>query len=218
MDFVAPPLLGYAGGAGLLEYTGAGAETGHGTSHDPFMMSSSDEDEVNPESPRVASPVSAASAAASATSPVSAASAAASWSSSTTPVRGVSTSVVLGGGAARMEKRALREKAAWAAYSAFSVFASDAMWWRLSDTCTCCASTAEHHSASHSISGGPARTMLLNPEPPLPLQQGWDPPRHGWRCLWLFIKQQRRGEGLGASSSKPTQPAGEAVTRMTDEA
>ena len=28
MDFVAPPLLGYAGGAGLLEYTGAGAETG----------------------------------------------------------------------------------------------------------------------------------------------------------------------------------------------
>ena len=28
MDFVAPPLLGYAGGAGLLEYTGAGAEAG----------------------------------------------------------------------------------------------------------------------------------------------------------------------------------------------
>ena len=59
MDFVAPPLLGYAGGAGLLEYTGAGTETGPGTSHDPFMISS-DEDEVNPESPRVASPVSAA--------------------------------------------------------------------------------------------------------------------------------------------------------------
>ena len=79
MDFVAPPLLGYAGGAGLLEYTGAGAETGHGTSHDPFMISS-DEDEVNPESPRVVSPVSAASAAASATSPVSAASASATAS------------------------------------------------------------------------------------------------------------------------------------------
>ena len=52
----------------MLEYTGAGAETGHGTSDDPFMMSSSDEDEGNPESPRVASPVSAASAAASAAS------------------------------------------------------------------------------------------------------------------------------------------------------
>ena len=78
MDFVAPPLLGYAGGAGLLEYTGA--ETGHGTSDDPIMMSSSDEDEGNPESPRVASPVSAASAAASATSPVSAASASAAAS------------------------------------------------------------------------------------------------------------------------------------------
>ena len=52
MDFVAPPLLGYAGGAGLLEYTGAGAEAGLGTSDDPIMMSSSDEDEGDPESPR----------------------------------------------------------------------------------------------------------------------------------------------------------------------
>jgi hypothetical protein len=78
MDFAAPPLLGYAGGAGLLEYTGAGAEAGAGTPHNPFSLISSDsdedEDEVNPESPRVTSPVSAAAETASATSPVSAAS------------------------------------------------------------------------------------------------------------------------------------------------
>ena len=58
MDFVAPPLLGYAGGAGLLEYTG-----GAGTENDPIIIpfSSSDEDDAKsddtgsegePESPR----------------------------------------------------------------------------------------------------------------------------------------------------------------------
>ena len=46
MDFAAPPLLGYAGGAGLLEYTGAGAEAGAGTADDPVVWSSSDEDDA----------------------------------------------------------------------------------------------------------------------------------------------------------------------------
>eukprot|EP01046_Picozoa_sp_COSAG06_P003354 COSAG06_NODE_130_length_22547_cov_24.796418_5_plen_127_part_00 len=53
MDFVAPPLLGYAGGAGLLEYTG-----GAGTENDPIMFSSSESEddlgsEGEPEPPRV---------------------------------------------------------------------------------------------------------------------------------------------------------------------
>ena len=62
MDFAAPPLLGYAGGAGLLEYTGAGAEAGAGTADDPVVWSSSDEHDAesqgdtgsqgDPESPR----------------------------------------------------------------------------------------------------------------------------------------------------------------------